>query len=72
MLEKFKEVLDKGYSVSAIFMKLSKGFDTLDHDLLIAKLEAYGFPTNPLSCIHSYLNKRSQRTNVNCGCSLWK
>ena len=43
MLEKFKEVLDKGYSVSAIFMNLSKGFDTLDHDLLIAKLEAYGF-----------------------------
>ena len=70
MLEKFKEVLDKGYSVSAIFMNLSKGFDTLDHDLSIAKLKAYGFPTKSLSCIHSYLNKRSQRTNVNCGFSL--
>ena len=64
MLESFKEALDKGNSVSAIFMDLSKAFDTLNIDLLIAKLEAYGFSVNSLSSIHSYLNKRLQKTNV--------
>ena len=43
MLEKFKEALDKVNSVSAIFMDLSKSSDTINHDLLIAKCEAYGF-----------------------------
>ena len=57
MLENFKKVLDKGNSVSAIYMDLSKAFNTLNHDLLIAKLEAYGFSAKSLSCIHSYLNK---------------
>ena len=57
MLENFKKALDKGNSVSAIYMDLSKAFNTLNHDLLIAKLEAYGFSAKFLSCIHSYLNK---------------
>ena len=37
MLENFKWALDKGKSVIAIFMNLSKAFDSLKHDLLIAK-----------------------------------
>ena len=53
------------YNISAFFIDLSKAFDTLNHDLLIAKLEAYGFSVNSLSYIHSYLNKRLQKTNVN-------
>ena len=35
-------------------------------------LEAYGFSVNSLSYIHSYLNKRLQKTNVNNNYSLWK
>ena len=55
MLELWKEALDKGKSVGAIFMDLSKAFDTLNHDLLIAKFEAYGFSENSLNYIKSYL-----------------
>ena len=43
MLEKWKNILDKGTIVCAIFMDLSKAFDTMIHDLLIAKLGAYYF-----------------------------
>ena len=67
MLENFKEALDKGNSVSPIFMN-----DTLTHDLLIAKLEACGFSATSLSEIHGYLNKRLQKTNVSSDFSLWK
>ena len=63
-LENFKEALHKDNSVSGIFMELSKTFDTLNHELLIAKLEAYGFSAKSLSYLHSYLNKRLQKENI--------
>ena len=58
MLELWKEALEKGQSVGAIFMDLSKAFDTLNHDLSIAKLEAYGFSEDSLNYIQSYLHNR--------------
>ena len=70
MLELWKEALDKGKSDGAIFLDLSKAFDT--HDLLIKKLEAYGFSENSLNYIQSYLRNRLQRTNENNNFSLWK
>ena len=72
MLELWTESLDKGDSGGAIFIDLSKAFDTLNHVLLIAKLEAYGFSENSLNYIQSYLRTRLQRTNVNLNFSLWK
>ena len=43
LIEKWKNILDKKGNGGAVLMDLSKAFDTLNHDLLIAKLDAYGF-----------------------------
>ena len=41
MIEKWRHDLDKGKKVGTIFVDLSKAFDTLNHNLLLAKLEAF-------------------------------
>ena len=48
-----------------VLMDLSEAFDTLDHDLLIAKLHAYGFGRAALRFVKSYLSDRWQRVMVN-------
>ena len=65
MLEKWKKALDKEEKMSAIFMDLSKAFDTINHDLLPAKLKAYGFSKQALSFMRSYLKNRRQRVQIN-------
>ena len=51
LLEKWKKVLvDIGYA-GAVLMDLSKAFDTINHELLIAKLHAYGFSTEGLTLL---------------------
>ena len=71
LLEKWRITLDrKGYG-GAILMDLSKAFDSLNHELLIAKLYAYGFSRNALDLMYSYLHKRWQRTKINNTFSSW-
>ena len=65
MLEMWKNTLDKGGYISAIFIDLSKAFDTLNHNLLIAKLGAYGFERDSFSFMKSYLNDIQQRVRIN-------
>ena len=60
MLERWKDLLDKEGYVSAIFMDFSEVFDTLNHSLLIEKLESYEFERDLLSFMISYLNGRQQ------------
>ena len=59
--EKWKKAVDN----SALFLDLSKAFDTSNHDLLLAKLKAYGFSPNALKLMHSYLNNREQQVQIN-------
>ena len=49
---------------AAILTVLSKAFDCIPYDLLIAQLNAYGFDQEVLKLIHSYLSDRSQRVKV--------
>ena len=71
MLEKWRKSLDKGGYGGGILMDLSKAFDTLNHDLLIAKLHAYGFDKDSLKLVKSYLTDRWQRTKINSSFSSW-
>ena len=64
MLEKWKNAVDKGKIFGALLTDFSKAFDSLSHDLLIAKLNAYGFSLLTLKLVHSYLSNRKQRTKI--------
>ena len=65
MLEIWMNVLDKGGYICAVFMELSKAFDTSNHDSLIAKLGAYDFEADSLRYQKSYSTNRKQRVRVN-------
>ena len=59
-MEKWKSALDKEENICALFMDLSKAFDTINHDLFLAKLKAYAFSVNALDLICSYLKNWTQ------------
>ena len=63
MLEKWKRYVDNSKMFGALLIDLSKAFDCLDHELLIAKLNAYGFSLTVLKLVHNYLSNRKQRKN---------
>ena len=52
-------------------MDLSKAFDCLPHDLILAKLSAYGLSANACDFLNSYLSNRKQRVKVGQFCSSW-
>ena len=64
--------LDRKEKVGLLLMDLSKAFDCIPHELLIAKLHAYGFDKQSLKFIYSYLKGRSQRVKINADYSSWK
>ena len=72
MIEKWKMARDKGENAGGVLMDLSKAFDTINHELLIAKLHAYGFGIDALKIIHSYLSDRWTRTKIDGSYSTWK
>ena len=71
LIEKCRKVLDKRGFAGLLLNDLSKAFDYIDHELLIAKLHAYGFNIKSLEFIHSYLYDRIQRVKINSSFSHW-
>ena len=68
-VEKWRKTLDAGGETGALFTDLSKAFDCIDHNLLVAKLNAYGFDKQSMNFIYSYFTKRKQRTKVDSAVS---
>ena len=61
LLEKWRYNIDQGRMFGALLTDLSKAFDCLPHDIIIAKLNAYGFDMKALNFIYDYLRNRKQK-----------
>ena len=71
MVENCKKALNQGNEYDALLTDLSKAFECFQHDLIVAKVHAYGFSIESLKLINSYLNKRKQRVKMNYQFSSW-
>ena len=63
MLEKWKRSIDNGKMFGALLTDLSKPSDCLDHELLIAKLNAYGFSLTALKLVQSLIKQKTTNKN---------
>ena len=64
LIEKWKKSVNGG-AFGTLFTDLSKAFDCLSHELLIAKLDEYGLDKYTLKLVNSYLLNRKQRVKTN-------
>ena len=72
IIENWKHLLNKIGYAGAISMNLSRVFDTINHELLLAKLYAYDFTKHSLLALLSYMSNRKQRIKINNTFSSWK
>ena len=63
--ENITKSFENGKIMCGIYLDLKKAFDTVDHSILLRKLEKYGFASSPLSIIKSYLQNRYQCVDYN-------
>ena len=66
-----KRSVDNGKAFDALLTDLSKAFDCLNHELLIAKLNVSRFILTESKLIHDYLSNKTQRTKTNSSYSNW-
>ena len=77
LVDKFTEALDQGDSVVGVFLDFPKAFDTVDHNILLQKMDRYGICVVELQWCKDYLSNRIQyvaynnhkslHEKVNCG-----
>jgi len=72
MLENLKKALDRKRITGILMTDLYKAFDCLSHELIIAKLYAYGLSKNSLKLISDYFSDRKQRTKIRESYSNWR
>ena len=65
MYDRISKSIDDGEYAVGVFIDLSKAFDTLDHNVLIAKLEYYGVRGISLEWFRNYLYNRKQCVYLN-------
>ena len=71
MLEKWKKCVDKETVFGALLTNFSKAFDCLDHELLTAKANAYGFNLPALRLVHDQVSNIKQRIKIENTHSTW-
>ena len=71
LIYNWQKCIDNSGFVGTILTELSKAYDCLPHDLLIAKLNAYGLDKKSLNLIMDYLKNRKQRVKINNYFSSW-
>ena len=64
MIERIQKTLDKGQVAVGVFVDLQKAFDTVDHDILLSKLQHYGIRGITNQWFYSYLSNRTQLVSV--------
>ena len=65
MVDEIKLSLDRKNMTCGMFLDLSKAFDTVNHNILIHKLDHYGIRGKALYFLKSYLGNREQYVNLN-------
>ena len=65
LTEIIRQTLDEGYIGCGIFVDLQKAFDTVDHEILLAKLNHYGICGVSNDWFRSYLSDRQQYVSIN-------
>jgi hypothetical protein len=65
LIDNIRRILDNGEYALAIFLDLKKAFDTVNHKILLSKLDYYGFRGISNTFFHSYLSDRHQYTIFN-------
>ena len=71
LLQSWQKELDNSGFIGTILMDLSKAYDCLPHDLIIAKFEAYGLSKNSLKLLLDYLEGQKQRVKIGSSYSFW-